>query len=168
VNLAPLSRELKALNRARVVERAKHNAGNQRTTLFFDRYLEKYRDVVRSRMPFAQNGVTVKDWVLRRAMSGKEVPNLADLRRGLVSLGPRGPISDRKFWLFVLACYATNAGIRLGAERLTALANCADPDSELDPRALARFLASLPSKFKVNSQRDIRNLPAVPLIPPQG
>jgi len=84
-----------------------------------------------------------------------------------VSLGPRSPIADRKLRLFVLQCYAENAGVSLGAERLTALAHCADPDSNLDARTLAGFLASLPPSFKAKCRDDFRSLPVPSILPPQ-
>jgi hypothetical protein len=165
-NVRHVGRQIKALIRADKIEKDKHNAGDQRATLFFDRSLQKYIDVLRSEMPFADDGVTVGNWSLSRAAVGKGIPDLPASRKAFVSLGPRGTVSDRKLWLFVLLCYAENAGVRLGLERLTALACCADPAYELDPRTLARFLASVPARFKTKCQSDLRNLPAPPIFPP--
>lgn len=166
-NVQRASRKIKALNRANKIARDRHGAGDPRVGLFFDRALEKYGDVVHSGMPFADDGATVGDWALARAAAGKGVPDLAASRKAFVSLGPRSPISDRKFWLFVLFCYAENTGVSIGAERLTALAHSADPDFEIDPRVLARFMASLPATFKAKCQCDFRNSPAPSLLPPQ-
>jgi hypothetical protein len=162
-----VSRQIKALVRADKIDKDRQGADDPRAALFFDRLLQKYIDVVRSEMPFADNGVTVGDWTLSRSAAGKGMPDLAASRRAFVSLGARGLIGDRKFYLFVLLCYVENAGVRLGLERLTALAHSADPDFQLAPRTLARFLASIPSSFKAKCLRDFRNLPAPPLLPPQ-
>lgn len=166
-NVRQVNRRIKALMRADKVEKERHMAGDRRATLFFDRSFQKYSDVVRSEMPFADDGVTVGDWALSRVAAGKGMPDLPASRKAFASLGPRSPVSDRKFWLFVLRCYAANAGVRLGFERLTALAHCADPDYELDPVTLAHFLASIPASFKGKCQRELINLPAPPLFPPQ-
>jgi hypothetical protein len=162
-----VNHKIKALIRANKVAKEKRKVGDPRAALFFDRASQAYIDVVRSEMPFADDGDRVGDWALSRAAAGKGMPDLPASRKAFASLGPRSPISDRKFWLFVLLCDAENAGVRLGLERLTALAHCADPDCQLDPRALARFRASLSANFKAKCKCDFRNLSAPPLLPPR-
>ena len=163
-----VSRQIKALIRANKIAKDRYRAGDPRAGLFFDRALGNYGDVVHSGMPFAEDQSTVGDWALSRTATGKGMPDLAASRKAFVSLGPRSPISDRKFWLFVTHCYAKNDGVRLGLERLTALAYCADPDSNLNARSLARFFASISPNFKVKCLRDFRTLPAPPLLPPHN
>lgn len=162
-----VNRKIKALIRADKIAQQKHNAGDPRAALFSGRDWHKYADVLRCENPFGDEETTVCDWILRRVADGKGMPGLAAARRAFVSLGPRGPVSDRKHWLFVLLCYAENAGVRLGLERLTALAHCADQDCNLDSRTLARYLASLPERFKAKCREDFRKVPPPPLLPPQ-
>ena len=161
-----VSRQIKALIRANKIAKDRYRACDPRAGLFFDRALGKYGDVVHSGMPFADDRSTVGDWASSRTAAGKGMPDLAASRKAFVALGPRSPITDRKFWLFVTYCYAKNGGVRLGLERLTALANCADPDSSLDPRTLARFFALISPSNKAKCLRDFRTLPAPPLLPP--
>lgn len=166
-NVQHINRQIQALIRADKIAQQKHNAGDPRAALFSDRAWQKYADAVRSGMPFGDEGTTVGDWILRRVADGKGMPGVAVARRAFVSLGPRGPVSDRKHWLFVLLCYGVNAGLPLGLERLTALANCADGNCNLDPRTLARYLALLPERFKAKCREDFRKVPPPPLLPPQ-
>src|SRR5262249_33371109 len=70
-----VNRKIKALIRSDRVVRQKHKGRDPRTVLFFDRSLEQYRDLVRSGMPFAGDGVTVGDWALSRAAAGKGMPD---------------------------------------------------------------------------------------------
>jgi len=158
----------KVLIRADKVAKGRLKGGDPRAGLFLQRALQAYNDLLRSEMPFADEGVRVGDWALSRVAAGKGVPDLPSSRKAFVSLGPRGAVSDRKFWLFVLICYAENAGVHLGLERLAALARCAVPDYELDPRTLARFLASLRASYKAKFQRDLSSIPAPSLLPPQN
>ena len=167
-NVQRVNREIKSLIRAAKVEKQRTKADDRRAALFFDRYWKKHVDVVRTEMPFADDGDTVGDWLKSRLAAGKEMPGLPALRKVFVSLGPRSAISDRKFWLFVLRCYAANGGARLGLERLSALAYCAHPDSNLNARTLARFFASISPNSKVKCLRDFRTLPAPPLLPPHN
>lgn len=167
-NAKRISRRIKALNRASKISKDRHTAGDPRVGLFFGRALDRYGDIVHSGMPFMDGGATVGDWAISRVAAGKGLPDLAASQKAFVSLGPRSPISDRKFWLFVLRCYAANAGVPLGFERLTALAHCADPNSELDPRTLARFLASIPTNFMAKCLRDFNNHSTPELFPPQN
>jgi hypothetical protein len=163
-----VNRAIRASSRADRIAMQRRKASDPRDDLFFDRAVAKFGDVVRLGMPFADEGTTVGDWALSRAAVGKGMPDLAASREAFVSLGARGPIADRKFRLFVLRCYAENVGVRLGLERLTALAHCADPNFDLDPRTLGRFLASLPRTFTDKCRAAFAQLPAPPLFPPQN
>jgi hypothetical protein len=163
-----VNREIKALIRANRIAGQRLTTRDRRAGLFVDRALEKYRDVVRAEMPFANEGMSVADWAVSRSVSGRGTPDLPKSRKAFVSLGPRSPISDRKFWLFVLFSYAKNGGVRLGLERLTALAYSADPDSHLHARTLSRYLASISPDFKAKCLLDFRTLPTPPLIPPKN
>ena len=166
-HVCEVDREIKALIRAGEIERQKSEVADPRAGLFMDRYLRKHVDVLGVEMPFGDEGSTVSDWVLRRVGAGQGMPDLPDLRRTFVSLGPRGPVSDRKFWLFALRCHAETAGVRLGLKRLSALANCADASYELDERTLARYFASLPPGFQAKCRRDFAECPPPSLIPSQ-
>jgi hypothetical protein len=105
---------VKALIRSDKIDRERHEAGDPRANMFSERHRQKYDDLVRSEMPFADDGSRVAHWMLARVEAGKGIPDLPASREAFVSLGPRSPISNRKFWLFVLLCFAENAGIPLG------------------------------------------------------
>jgi hypothetical protein len=169
-NLESVDRKIEALMRARKIERERRNAGDPRTGLFSDRRSRLEIDLLRAEEPFAFDGSTVGDWVIRRLIAGKRKCDLPKLRKAFASLGARCPISDRKFWLYILRCYASNAGVTLGAERLAALANCSDPHSSkshLGPRTLARYYKLFFSQVDADC-RAIRNVPPpLPLFPPQ-
>jgi hypothetical protein len=163
-----LDRRIKALIRARSIERIRRKAGDPRAGLFFERFSRKQLDLWRAEVPSSFDGSTVGDWMIRRFIAGKPTCDLPELRKVFASLGPRCPISDRKFWLYVLRCYASNAGVPLGAERLVALAHCSDPGSHLDPSSLARTFTLFRSQVDADC-REIRNvLPPLPLFPPQN
>jgi hypothetical protein len=109
-----VNRQIRALIRANKIDEERHRADDRRAALFFDRALGKYRAVLRSEMPFADDGIVVGDWALSRTVAGKGLPDLPASRKAFASLGPRSPILDQKFWLFVVLCYAKNGGVRLG------------------------------------------------------
>jgi hypothetical protein len=167
-NVRQAKRKLKALQRAEKTEQVRRNAGDSREGLFSGRYVEKYTAVARSEMPFGDEGSTIGDWMASRAAAGKRLPSIAETGKAFASMGPRSPLQDRKLWLFILWSYAANAEVNLGAEKLTALANCADSGTGLDARTLRRYLASLSPGIKAKTQRDLSTLPAPPIVPPQN
>jgi hypothetical protein len=170
-NLQHVNRKIKALVLARKIESDRRNAGDPRTSLFSNRRSHLESDLLRTKQPFAFDGSTIGDWVARRLIAGKPICDPPDLRKVFASLGARCPISDRKFWLYVLRCYASNAGVTLGAERLAALANCSDSNSrksDLSPRTLARQCKLFSSQVNADC-RAIRDVPPpLPLVLPQN
>ncbi len=156
-----LSAQLRALIRAGKVEQHKQTAGDPRAKLFFERYWDKHVDAVRAETPFADGG-TLGDWLISRAARGGAPGyDLPKLRREIVRVGgERSPLSNPKFWLWILRCYATNAGVQIGSKSLVALANCARPRDSLDERSLARYLASVPPGVDTATRRSLASLPA--------
>jgi hypothetical protein len=170
-NLQYIVSKIKALIRELKIEVERRNAGDPRTALFSERRLSLERELLSAKQPFAFDGSTVGEWLTQRLLAGKPICNLPEMREVYASLGPRCPISDRKFWLYILRCYASNAGITLGAGRLAELANCSDPnshESDLSPRTLARQYKLFSSQVSADCSA-IRDVPPpLPLVPPQN
>jgi hypothetical protein len=167
--LQDVIRKVKALERAVRVEHEKKQGDDPRTGLFCNRSDVKEHVLLNAEVPYAFDGTTVANWISERLPTGKSMCDLRGLRKAFASLGLRSPISDRKFWLHVLRCYAVNAEVKLGAERLAALANCSDPNSHLDPRTLARNLKLFSPSVVSADCNDIRRVsPPFPLLPPKA